>query len=436
MKNIIKLLFILPTISLSISSCYTPSFSLIFNAKESENISYLDIKDNNSYEKLTESAKDFAFSFSSLIYDDYSSKYDNLVVSPATTYMGLALISAVSSSSSQEEILNTLNIDYETLKDNVDLMYRALNDDDKEKGKTILDNSIWINSDTKIKVDGFKELSEEFYVNSYRSDFLNNNKKANQDLTNYIKDKTNDLIDLDLKIDPSVYFVLLNVLYYKDLWNNEGDELSFTSKEIPFKNRNNEITNQKMLQSFYESGRVYESAKFESFFNVTTRGYTINFIKPKDNYTIDEVFTYDSLKEISEIESYNEVDEINKIKYYTRCIFPEFEGDFNENLVDFFKNNYGINDIFNFKTADFSKILESNDRGEGFISKLIHATKLKVNKKGIEGAAIFVSSLDGATDDQEPYEKIYEDFILDCSFGFYILDPYDNIIFSGVIDKI
>ena len=34
------------------------------------------------------------------------------------------------------------------------------------------------------------------------------------------------------------------------------------------------------------------------------------------------------------------------------------------------------------------------------------------------------------------YEEVYHDFILDRDFGFLVLDTYNNILFSGAVEKI
>ena len=60
-----------------------------------------------------------------------------------------------------------------------------------------------------------------------------------------------------------------------------------------------------------------------------------------------------------------------------------------------------------------------------------------MDKKGIEGAAVTVIQMDGATSaGPGEYERVYEDFIIDRAFGFIITDPYDVTLFSGVVNSL
>ena len=60
---------------------------------------------------------------------------------------------------------------------------------------------------------------------------------------------------------------------------------------------------------------------------------------------------------------------------------------------------------------------------------------MKVDRKGIEGAAVTALPMDGGTG-PDGYEQLYEDFIIDRAFGFIISDSYGNTLFSGAIENI
>ena len=60
--------------------------------------------------------------------------------------------------------------------------------------------------------------------------------------------------------------------------------------------------------------------------------------------------------------------------------------------------------------------------------------KIKIDRKGIEGAAISALVDAGAADD--PYEKVFHDFVVDRSFGYLIRSGRDKILFSGVIETL
>ena len=52
--------------------------------------------------------------------------------------------------------------------------------------------------------------------------------------------------------------------------------------------------------------------------------------------------------------------------------------------------------------------------------------------KCIEGAAVTIVAVD--TESVEMYE--YHDFVIDRAFGYLVTDKYDNILFSGVVNRI
>ena len=439
MKNIVKFLFSFAIVPFSLTSCMNSNVAtLIYESKDKVKLDSEYIY-SEPYQTFEESTLSFASKFSSYIYQDYKNTYDNLVVSPASMYMGLAMAAASANNSSREEILKALNISsYDELIDNIPTFYSLLNDEN-HFGVTNFTNSLWLDTKCEFKDEGLKELSNNFFTTSYYGDFFNQNKEMNKSIQNYVKDKTKGLINNEFKFSENTMLVLLNILYYKDIWNELGDDLPYFNKEIEFKNKNGEISKKKFLEGYYNVGQVYESEKYETFYTKTKRNYTLQFIKPKEGYSIDEVFNESTIKEIENIESYNPYDEVNKIRYHTRTIFPEFEGEFNEDLLDFMKNRFNLLNSTNEVLADFSSIIKEDFLKESnvFISTIIHITKLKVNKKGIEGAAVTAIGEDGATGDGPiEYKDIYKDFIIDKTFGFYIKDSNGNIIFSGVINKI
>lgn len=69
------------------------------------------------------------------------------------------------------------------------------------------------------------------------------------------------------------------------------------------------------------------------------------------------------------------------------------------------------------------------------IPAIIHKTKLDVNKKGIEGAAVTIIANAGESAPSEEYTKIYSDFVIDQSFGFMLVYD-DTILFSGVVNNL
>ena len=125
------------------------------------------------------------------------------------------------------------------------------------------------------------------------------------------------------------------------------------------------------------------------------------------------------------------LDNENLLEHKTRVIFPEFEAEFFKEIKDTLITDFGITDLFNYK-CDLTPLIKTDV--PHWCTDLIHATKLKVDRKGIEGAAI--SALVDAGTAEDPYEKVFHDFVVNRSFGYLIRSGRDKILFSGVIETL
>ena len=109
---------------------------------------------------------------------------------------------------------------------------------------------------------------------------------------------------------------------------------------------------------------------------------------------------------------------------YTYPVFPEFESSYSDDLKDEL-SQLGIKSLFDL-TNDY-KLFEE----KVYVSNLIQMSKLKVNNKGIEGAAVTMSVGEGVNS----IEKIIE-FVINRSFGYILSDSYGVPLFIGIVDNI
>ena len=435
MKKILKGILALSCAAVSVfglSACGNTAKSTVLGSpKETTTIEYTE-RDTDKVKTISKSAEKFAADFASLAYKNYEDS-TNFAVAPVSVYMALSLAAQCADGNTRSEILSALNVTYDQLVNGFSDYYRSLfaeyKNDGKVKGMIDFSNSVWLDNSAIVKQNCIDTLAEKFHCFSYKADFMGDNKSANEAVRQFVKDKTKGLIDRDFKLSEDTLFALINTLYLKDIWNDFGDELSFTNKVYDFLNYNATVTKTKLLQGYYKSGRVYEGENFKTFFTSTNNGNKIKFILPKNGNSVDDIFTAENLAEINSITNYNAVDEDNKIKYYTRCLFPEFTAEY-DNDIKTLLQKMGVNDMFSFTTCDFSGLVSV----PVYCSKVVHATKLKVDKTGMEGAAVTVIEVDaGAAPPIREYEEVFENFEIDRSFGFIITDRYDNTLFSGVV---
>lgn len=387
---------------------------------------------------FTDKVNDFSAKFASTIYEDEN--VNNFAVSPLSVFMGLSMASACANGETQNEILSALNVSQAELQTNIPLLYRSLQWETKtenfigikkETGKFLLTNSIWVDKQITAKQDCLDVLSNQYFCHVLSTDFINDNQGSNKAIRNFVKKQTNGLIDTPFHYTPLTGFTLLNTLYLKDLWNSLGDDLPYADGEYSFENTDGTTTEKRLLRGYYREGRAYETGTFSSFFTSTRRGYKIKFILPKDGYSIQDVFTAENVDAINAIDDYQPLDHENMLAYNTRCLFPEFSASFDNELSFLLQQAFRISSLFDLERCDFTTLTDS----PAYCTSVRHCAQLKVNKKGIEGAAITVIPGAGAPGPGE-YEPVYVDFVVDRAFGFVISDPYDVPIFSGVIEKL
>lgn len=419
----------------SLPACSAGKSTQLGKPAEATPLSYSEMTDEG-FVNFKKDVDKFASSLAPSIYKTCNSG-DNLAVSPVSVYMALSLAAECAAGETRTDVLNALGVTYEQLRSFIPVLYRSLNAEYKN-GNTVtsklsLGNSIWVNSDTAVKDDCIKSLSDYYYSYSYSADFKYDNINANKAVRDFVKKQTNGIIDKDFQLSDETLFALINTLYLKTIWNTDGDDLPFTQEKYSFEQSDGSEKDIKLLQGYYKAGRVYESEKYSAFYTSTENGYKIKFILPKDGNGIDSVFNTETLAEVNGLTDYNAVDDENGIRYLTRCIFPEFKSSYNDDIREILKSSFGINLLFDRNVCDYSTLTDV----KAYCKAVRHVAELKVDKTGIEGAAVTIIVNDNAMSaDPGEYEIVLEDFVVDKSFGYIITDRQDVTLFSGVINKV
>ncbi len=355
----------------------------------------------------------------------------NFTVSPVTAYMALSMAAACTAGETREEILSALQTTYANLEAQSGALYRSLAARIEGNGMGQLRpvNSIWLDESVSFREECVETLAQRFYAYVYAADFAHDNKNANLAVRKFVKDRTKGLIDSDLRLPKETIFTLVSSLYLKDTWNLFGNDLPFTAEQYTFAGTD-ETFSTRLLQGYYEHGRAYEGEDFVHFFTETYHGFRLKFFLPKEGHTAAEIFTAENIAEVNAVRDYGADDDEQRIRYYTRCLFPEFTAAFDGQIGETLRA-LGIQKMFDPLLSDFSPLAE----GPVFCNEPTHAAKLKVTKKGIEGAAVFVIPGAGAPGPDE-YEEVYQDFVVDREFGFLLTD-FDGVpLFSGVVKKL
>ena len=372
----------------------------------------------------------------SFIKSDYDAN-KNITISPLSIEMCLGLAVYCANGQTRTELLNALDVDFTTFNKYYKLLFNELSRLDKDASDQVaselsLTNSIWIDNDINLSETGLDDLKNDYYCHSFEADFNKNNKETTEAIEYFIEQKTKGLIQPDLQFDPKTFFVLMNTLYLKDIWNDWGGDLNTTS-ETKFKNANGNVSSKELLVGYSEDGKAIETDDYSCFFACTRYGRYLYFVKPNEGKALKDVFNKEAMQYVLNHKNYVYQDNEKLERYHTNCVFPEFKADSDIDLIKMFRNDFNVTSMFDPMKCDFSNIMK--EPAPGYIEQFKHIAKLEVNKKGIEGAAVTYMAYAGAAGPDE-YTDIYETFEVDKEFGFILTNYYGDIIFSGTVTNI
>ena len=201
---------------------------------------------------------------------------------------------------------------------------------------------------------------------------------------------------------------------FLEKWNNAGAQISENRlyEEVTIDELNQILASKKADETTFVFFATPENADSVTYFT--------QVVNHANTHDVSKVYLVDSAFAIGTREEGNDLDKQ----------LSEIEAKFNEDLVQLLKDEYCVSSIFS-ESPNFSKLTNDNC----WTTQLVHQTKLIIDKKGVEGAAVTIMA-NGATGapDQE-YKKIYYDFILDQAFGF-IITQNDSVLFSGVVKNL
>ncbi len=412
------------------------SGSILCSPKKVNRLSYNEYV-SSELAMIIENANAFATKFTPFAYHNYDK--DNFVISPISIYMALGMLAECSNGQTKEQILSALDLSSATMHSTYSLLYRLLNVEYKGEtyegemlttGMLEINNSIWLDDDLSTKKDCLDSLGQNYYCNGIGVDFDGRNQETNNAIRYFIKKQSRGIIDKEYVFSEETLLTIINTLYLKDIWNDICEPLQKTTP-ISFTNADGTQEDIEMLKGRYVEGQAYRTQAYSGFYTKTNNGYKLKFILPNDGYTIDQVFTQENLQEFNSVEGFNTIDQEQRIKYYTRCFFPEYSTSYDEDIKGLLSEYFGITNLFVLGECDFGSLMEE----QTYCKSLQHTVEFKVNEFGIEGAAVTLAEMVGAAEPDD-YTEIFLDFVINKAFGFILTDPSGVIVFSGVVNSL
>lgn len=391
-------------------------------------------------EPATEAFKPVTFNeklmdFSNRLYQMCSKNEDkNYVMSPVSVYMAMSMLYSAGDDAVKAEVEKLVGMNDADFAKTADLFnqlsreyygYNSYNFGEESEepvltSKLSLTNSIWFDENVTVNKEAVEEFNNNLKSDSFKASFRDDNKAANEKVREFIKEKTNGLIDKDFGLSAETIFSLINTLYFKDIWNDQGSDLY--AKEMNFKTDNGS-KKVEFLMGHSIKGQVQETDNSQFFYTRTEHGYKLKFILPKEGYTVKDVMTADNLNKINSTTDFK--DFVDDTYHYTHCTFPSFKIDCDTSMFSILQEAGFFKDLpaFTSPLADESSLKVSN---------IAHTAVLDVQKEGIEGAAVTIIDIAASCAPDEHKEE-YHEFLLDRSFGFILTDYNNVVIFEGQV---
>ena len=363
--------------------------------------------------------------FSSRLYALCAEQEDgNYAFSPLSVYMAMAMLHSVGDEAVKGEVETLLGMTSADIAKTGDLFLSLLrntsyNDDGVVNTKLDVTNSIWMDAQLTARQGALDRLANDLYCRAYRTTFRQNNAQANKDIREFIKQMTAGLIDKDFDLDADTLFALINTLYFKDVWSDNGMDLKTEMRDFKGVDAT-EIT--EFLIGKYTYG-VTQSTDVCTYYYAATLGqYKLKLLLPNAGHTLAEAMSAENLKAVNATKGYYAEDE--KVHHYTRCVFPSFNVESDTPLKDILERNHYLTQALTAYTSDLTD-------QELMVSEIKHTTVLNVDKTGIEGAAVTIIADKNTS--VGPIETQYHDFVLDSPFGFLLTDRNGVVLFAGQI---
>lgn len=331
----------------------------------------------------------------------------NIVLSPASIIMLLAMLADAVYGDSRDEVLNVLG-EYISYEDSLIIVEGLINAFSRSESVKI-SNAVCVNEGIKeaIVPEYSKSLQESFNGELFcSSDMVN-------DVNNWVKDATNGLIDKI--VDDSMrnaLVCLMNAIAFESDWAETYDEEQIL--EDDFTNLDGTVSKVNYLMS--DENLYVEDSNFTGFLKpYKDSNYVFMGLLPKKNSYLK--------KNISDIDFsalYCDADAVD-----VSATMPEFKFELEESLVDFCKN-LGIKRAFT-PNADFSPLASK----PLMVTDIKHKATIQVDRKGTVAAAATWAEIEVGCAPME-WPEIKE-VCLDRPFVYAIMNKETELpVFAGI----
>ena len=341
-------------------------------------------------------------------------KKENYLISPYNIEVALNMLREGADGNTKEEIDKVIG-------------NRTINDI-TIKDKLNVANAVFIKDVYKndVKKDFIKVLDSK-----YKSDVLYDKFEKPDVINNWVKEKTNDMIEKILdRMDADFVMGLASALALDVEWSSPFECVSTKSEEFT-KDNNSKMKVEMMHQTYKYDAKYLKNDEVEGIilpYDTEDSKNELEFVAilPKDgvdNYI--NSLTEDKLNNITK----DFKDASNKV--HVNLSLPRFTYSYDvKDFIDVLEK-MGINDAFNPTLANFTKMIEIKENV--YVGEAIHKTKIELNEKGTKAAAVTYFGLFKAT---AMIEKDYEEINIKFNKPFIYMIREKNtgeLLFFGTV---
>lgn len=345
---------------------------------------------------------------------------DNLLVSPLSLSLALAMLNNGANGVTQEEIQTVLGYG-DVTREEANGYFRKIIDALQELDTYVRfesANSIWI-PDENFLLKAFQETNQTYFDAEALTFNPLDPEGAVKQINEWCSEKTNGLIPNLLSGEEMAMMYLLNALYFKGSWMFPFDEA--LTDEAPFYNRNGSTANLPTMQLTAS----LQYAKEETFELVElpygNAAFDMTLLLPAENASVTSI--------LEELDAVAWDNALAKLHWETIDIrLPRFKVEYSRSLIEDLKA-LGMTTVFS--DADFSLISPT----PLVISFVKQKNFLEVNEEGAEGTAATAIGMEVLLYDDGPefqpqvvaFNRPFIYFIKEKSTG--------SIIFFGIIQN-
>ena len=360
---------------------------------------------------------------------DPKKKEKNVLVSPFSISSSLSMMANGADNNTLKEMEEVLGGSKLSLDDINEYMSYFLSRTPDEEGKHLnIANSLWCKDAEYFKpLDSFLETDKKYYgAEIYKTNFDDG---TVSDINSWVNKNTNGMIPTAVRksdFNDLTRIALINTLYFDMEWDKKYEKTN-DGKFTDLDGNTHSIKEMKSKEYLY-----YELEDADAFKKPYLNGdYYFLGIMPRDKDIIQYVKDLDAEKLSEALTNPYESDEV---PLDLHVMIPEFEYDYSASLPDTLKA-LGMNDAFDYKKADFSRLCDCTVPGSDpiYIGDVIHKTKIEVSKEGTKAVAVTVTF--GNAGGMTPQVKTVN-IRLDKPFVYMIVDKNNIPLFVGAATEL